>query len=92
MAGGNVINDYFDHKSGADEANLTPTPFSGGARLIQRGMFSPENTRNLGLILYAIGAAFGLTLFSIIGWQVIVFGAIALIHFNTRKFTEQPES
>jgi len=75
----NVINDYFDHKSGADEANLTPTPFSGGARLIQRGMFSPENTRNLGLILYTIGAGFGLILFSIVGWQVILFGAIGYL-------------
>ena len=75
----NVINDYFDHKSGADEANLTPTPFSGGSRLIQRGMFSPENTRNLGLILYAIGAAFGLILFAILGWQVILFGAIGYL-------------
>ncbi len=70
----NVINDYFDHTSGVDEANLTPTPFSGGSRLIQRGLFTAMQTRNLALQFYVIGIVIGLTLVALRGWQVLAFG------------------
>ncbi len=40
--GSNVINDYFDHLSGADEANQNPGPFFGGSRVIQRGLLAPR--------------------------------------------------
>src|SRR5262245_30269609 len=36
----NVANDIFDALSGADEANPTPTPFSGGSRVIVEGALS----------------------------------------------------
>lgn len=72
--GANVINDYFDHRSGADEANLTPTPFSGGSRLIQRGLFKPDQTLGLAAGFYALGAAFGVALIVRTGWQVALFG------------------
>ena len=41
-AGTNLANDYFDHLSGCDEANSTPTPFSGGSRVIQDGLIAPK--------------------------------------------------
>jgi 1,4-dihydroxy-2-naphthoate octaprenyltransferase len=72
--GANVINDYFDHRSGADEANLTPTPFSGGSRLIQRGLFTSRQTLNLALIIYILGALMGFGLIYLVGWQVLLFG------------------
>lgn len=72
--GANVINDYFDHKSGADEANLTPTPFSGGSRLIQRGMMTPAQTRNLAIVFYLLGSLCGIGLILRIGLPVVVFG------------------
>src|SRR4029079_18643424 len=34
----NVANDVFDTAQGADDANLTPTKFSGGSRVIQYGL------------------------------------------------------
>ena len=40
-AGTNLANDYFDHKSRADDINKEVTPFSGGARVIQEGLISP---------------------------------------------------
>ena len=70
----NVINDYFDHRSGVDETNLTPTPFAGGSRLIQRGMFSERQTRNLAFIFYTLGALMGLGLIYLVGWPVLLFG------------------
>ena len=72
--GANIINDYFDHRSGADEANLTPTPFSGGSRLIQRGLYGPKDTRNLALIFYSLGGLTGLALLALSGWPVLFFG------------------
>jgi 1,4-dihydroxy-2-naphthoate octaprenyltransferase len=74
----NVINDYFDHRSGVDEANLTPTPFSGGSRLIQRGLLSPESTRRLALALYALGALIGAALALLRGWEVLLFGLVGV--------------
>ncbi len=37
-AGGNMLNDYFDYKSGADIINDSPTPFSGGSRVLVDGL------------------------------------------------------
>ncbi len=70
----NVINDYFDHTSGVDESNLTPTPFSGGSRLIQRGLFTPSQTRNLALAFYVIGTVIGFILVGMRGLEILFFG------------------
>jgi 1,4-dihydroxy-2-naphthoate octaprenyltransferase len=72
----NVLNDYFDHVSGADEANLTPTPFSGGSRLIQRGLLSANNTLRLALGLSVMGGLLGFVLVAVVGWQILIFGLI----------------
>lgn len=72
--GANVINDYFDHTSGVDEANLSPTPFSGGSRLIQRGLVEPIKVRNLALVFYALGTLIGIVLVFLRGWQILIFG------------------
>ena len=34
----NMANDLFDDANGADAANVTPTPFSGGSRVLQYGL------------------------------------------------------
>lgn len=56
----NAANDYFDHRSRADEANLTPTRFSGGSRVIQRGLLSARAVLAIAAALYGLGAAVGL--------------------------------
>lgn len=72
--GANVINDYFDHRSGVDEANLTPTPFAGGSRLIQRGLMAPQATLRLALVFYALGGILGLILLLRVGPALLYFG------------------
>ncbi len=72
--GTNVMNDYFDHRSGADEANLTPTPFSGGSRLIQRGLIEPASLLRLALGLYIGGTVVGLVLAALRGQELLLFG------------------
>lgn len=55
----NVANDVFDTLSGADEANTTPTPFSGGSRVVQYGLVSLRGMVLLSAAFYAVGAGLG---------------------------------
>ena len=81
--GTNLANDYFDHKSGNDEANKTPTPFSGGSRAIQQGLIAPKMILGASLGFFLIGISIGLLLY----WmtqnvQIIIIGVSgALIGF-----------
>ena len=77
--GTNVMNDYFDHTSGVDEANLTPTPFAGGSRLIQRGLIEATSLRNLAWGFYAAGTVVGIILLALTGPELLVFGLIGFL-------------
>lgn len=66
--GTNLANDYYDHLSGADEGNPSPTPFSGGSRAIQDGTFSPEAIRTAAFVSFALAAAAGAFLF----WRLAI--------------------
>lgn len=51
-AAANALNDYEDHRNGADAGNRGAiAPFTGGAGLIQRGEATPAGTRRLALAL-----------------------------------------
>jgi len=60
--GANLANDYFDHRSGADEANKVPTPFSGGSRVIQEGLLSAGSILVASVSLLLAGCAIGIYL------------------------------
>jgi 1,4-dihydroxy-2-naphthoate octaprenyltransferase len=79
-ATGNVLNDYHDALNGADAANTGAlAPFTGGARLIQDGIVTPQQTRDLYRLLAFLLAAFGLLLaVKTTGW-VIVLGLAGLL-------------
>ncbi len=75
-AGSNVANDYFDHKSGCDEANTDyARPFTGGSRLIQEGLLTPRQVLTESILLYALGLGCGIYLTITVGWWVLVLGA-----------------
>jgi 1,4-dihydroxy-2-naphthoate octaprenyltransferase len=73
-AGMNMSNDYFDHRSGNDEANKHLTPFSGGSRTIQEGVLSAEQVLAWSLFFYLIGIAVGLYLTWTRGRMVLWLG------------------
>ena len=75
----NVINDVADADSGADEANTTPTPFSGGSRVIQYGLVSRRAMALTATGLYAVTAVLGLVLAATRSWDLLWIGAIALV-------------
>lgn len=70
--GTNLINDYFDHLSGCDKANLNPTPFSGGSRVIQEGLIAPRAILFVSLAAFAFGGVIGLYLNYLSGGNVIL--------------------
>ncbi len=61
-AGTNLTNDYYDHRSGADELNRECTRFSGGSRVIQQGLLSAEAVIRAAIVFFALAVLIGLYL------------------------------
>jgi 1,4-dihydroxy-2-naphthoate octaprenyltransferase len=79
-AGTNVINDYFDHKSGNDEINRGfVRPFSGGSRFIQLGLLTPMEVLGLSLFCFLASAGIGLYLAWARGPLVLVLGMVGVL-------------
>jgi 1,4-dihydroxy-2-naphthoate octaprenyltransferase len=79
-AAANVLNDYHDALNGADEANEQGLfPFTGGARLIQNGQVSVQDTRNLALALLVFVVPAGLWLAILTGGGLVVLGLAGLL-------------
>jgi 1,4-dihydroxy-2-naphthoate octaprenyltransferase len=88
-AGSNVVNDYFDYKSGNDEVNREfVRPFSGGSRMIQLGLLTPLEVLAGALALFALGAGIGLYLTWRVGYAVLVLGVIGV--FSGYFYTAPP--
>ncbi len=78
--GANVINDYFDHKSGNDEANIEfVRPFSGGSRVIQQGLLSPLEVLAGSVGFFLLSAFIGFYLAWTRGSLILLLGAIGLV-------------
>ena len=76
----NVSNDVFDTTQGADDANVTPTQFSGGSRVIQYGLVTLRQMATLAFALYAAGAAIGLVLLAVRGSAaLLVIGVVGFV-------------
>lgn len=58
----NLANDYFDYLSGCDTLNPTPTPFSGGSRVLPEGLLSPKKILSAWLVCFMLGGSIGLYL------------------------------
>jgi 1,4-dihydroxy-2-naphthoate polyprenyltransferase len=75
----NVANDVFDTASGADGANVNPTQFSGGSRVILYGLLSFRQMVALMVGFYTAGAAIGLYLAVTRGfWPLLGIGAAGM--------------
>jgi 1,4-dihydroxy-2-naphthoate octaprenyltransferase len=75
----NVANDVFDALNGADDANVNPTMFSGGSRVIQYGLVSLRQMIALSAFFYAIAAAIGLVLVMLVGPGLLWLGVVGLL-------------
>ena len=72
--GVNVFNDVFDTQSGADEANVNPTQFSGGSRVILYGLVTMRRMALLAAAFYAVGIGIGILLAALRGWDLLWLG------------------
>ncbi len=77
--GVNTANDYFDSRAGTDDINTTPTPFSGGSRIIQYGLLPPSAVLSLSTASYAGGILIGLYLTITRGLPVLLIGLVGLL-------------
>ena len=77
--GANTANDYYDTHLGADDINTTPTPFSGGSRIIQYGLLPSRMVLSLASASYLIGTFIGIYLAFTRGLPVLVIGLIGFL-------------
>ncbi len=76
----NVSNDVFDTVQGADDANVTPTQFSGGSRVLQYGLVTLRQMATLGGAFFLGTIAIGLVLLAYRGSvELLVIGLLGLV-------------
>jgi 1,4-dihydroxy-2-naphthoate octaprenyltransferase len=76
----NVANDVFDTAQGADDANLTPTKFSGGSRVIQYGLVSFRQMAGIATVFYVAAGLIGLLLLGLSGSPaLLIIGVVGFI-------------
>ena len=79
-AGTNIINDYFDHKSGNDEFNREFIRLlSGGSRVIHLGWLTPLELLVASVYFFVLGRIIGLYLAYSLGLMVLALGMIGII-------------
>ncbi len=78
--GANLINDYFDHLTGADEKNTEALfPFSGGSGVIQNKIITPLSILRAALLFFAAGSAIGIYLAIQCGFPILILGIIGIV-------------
>jgi 1,4-dihydroxy-2-naphthoate octaprenyltransferase len=75
-AGTNMINDYFDYKSGDDARNQARTPFNGGSPFLIEGVLKPKSVLAAALAAFGVGGLIGLYLAWTITWWILPLGVI----------------
>jgi 1,4-dihydroxy-2-naphthoate octaprenyltransferase len=71
----NMANDVFDTASGADAANVNPTQFSGGSRVVHYGLMTMRQVRLMSAAFYAAGLGIGLYLaIARSFWALLIIG------------------
>src|ERR1700733_11749076 len=75
----NMANDLFDDASGADVANVTPTPFSGGSRVLQYGLVSRRAMVTGCIGFYTLAIGLGLVIAAKQGWGLLAIGAVGIV-------------
>lgn len=83
--GTNVVNDYFDYRSGTDRINRNKTPFNGGSPFVVAGILTPVEIYRAALVFFALGAGIGLLLAYLTTPWIIPLGILggALGYFYT---------
>jgi 1,4-dihydroxy-2-naphthoate octaprenyltransferase len=74
----NVLNEYFDFRSGLD-FRTRPTPFSGGSGTLPAKPEMARSALTTGLVTLVITALIGLYFLTVYGWAILPLGLLGLI-------------
>ncbi|MBE0479584.1 MAG: prenyltransferase [Dehalococcoidia bacterium] len=87
----NVLNDYFDWKSGVD-FKTNRTPFSGGSGVLVEGLLDPEKVYSVGMFCLAGIVAIGGFFIYVYGVPILPLGVagILTVYFYTTYITRSP--
>jgi 1,4-dihydroxy-2-naphthoate octaprenyltransferase len=85
----NVLNDYFDYKSGID-LETARTPFSGGSGVLPSGLLKPKGVYIFGVACLAVALLIGIYLTIISGWKLLPLILLGgpVIYFYTSHLTK----
>jgi len=87
----NVLNDYFDYRSGIDLATKR-TPFSGGSGILPAGLLRAQQVYMLGLASLIGVGAIGIYFTFEYGWEILPLGiaGILVVYLYTTHITKNP--
>jgi 1,4-dihydroxy-2-naphthoate octaprenyltransferase len=74
----NVLNDYFDYKSGVD-LKVQRTPFSGGSGILPAGLMKPRQALWFGLVALFLAVPIGVYFVVVQGWQLLPLLVVAAL-------------
>jgi len=80
----NVLNNYFDYRSGID-LETKKTPFSGGSGILPGGLLSPGRVLWFGLISFLLAVPIGVYFVLTAGWlllPLILVGAVCILLYT----------
>ena len=66
----NVLNDYFDYKSGID-LETKRTPFSGGSGILPASLLKPRQVFRLGVVSFLLAVGIGIYFVVVRGWPLL---------------------
>ena len=66
----NILNDYFDFRSGIDQA-ARRTPFSGGSGILPAKLLTPRQVLWLGIACLVLAVPIGVYFIVVSGWQLL---------------------
>ena len=87
----NVLNDYFDYRSGIDLATKR-TPFSGGSGILPAGLLKAQQVYLLGLASLIGVGAIGIYFTFKYGWEILPLGiaGMLVVYLYTTHITKNP--
>jgi len=80
----NILNDYFDFRSGIDLA-VKRTPFSGGSGILPTNLLTPRQVLWMGIICFVLAVPIGIYFIIVSGWELLpllLFAAFFIILYS----------
>jgi 1,4-dihydroxy-2-naphthoate octaprenyltransferase len=74
----NILNDYFDFRSGIDQA-ARRTPFSGGSGILPAHLLTPRQVLFLGILAFVLAIPIGIYFTIVVNWQLLPLLIVAAI-------------